>query len=122
MGTGHIELGSYGEDLVRLHLKEQGFRILDCNWRCQYGEIDIVGQMNDLIVFFEVKTRRGNDTTVAFEAVNPTKQRRLIDAIHHYLAEMQCDENQLWRVDVCAVLIHADLTATIEIVENALDW
>lgn len=75
--AGRTELGKYGEKLAGLFLREQGMQILDRNWRCARGEIDIVASDGRTLVFCEVKTR----TTIAFgaplEAVDERKSRRL---------------------------------------------
>jgi len=70
-------LGRYGEDAAAKHLQEQGLVLLDRNWRCDVGEIDIVARDGDTLVVCEVKTR----TSVAFgsplEAVTAAKASRL---------------------------------------------
>lgn len=71
------DLGRRGEDLAAAHLRMIGFEILDRNWRCGQGEIDIVARDGREIVFVEVKTR----SSVAFgnplEAITPAKLARL---------------------------------------------
>ncbi len=71
------DLGVYGEDLAALWYQERGFEVLDRNWRCPQGEIDIVARKDDVLVFSEVKTRTSNSFGEPFEAVGPAKQRRL---------------------------------------------
>jgi putative endonuclease len=73
-----VVLGRRGEDLAAQHLTAAGWTVLDRNWRCREGEIDLVGRdVDGTVVFVEVKTRR----TAAFgepaEAVSPAKARRL---------------------------------------------
>ncbi|WP_034805684.1 YraN family protein [Intrasporangium oryzae] len=70
-------LGDYGERLACRHLREQGFTILERNWRCARGEIDIVAADGDCLVVCEVKTRSSDGFGAPFEAVTWRKARRL---------------------------------------------
>jgi putative endonuclease len=70
-------LGRYGEQLALEHLRGNGFEVLAQNWRCRWGEIDIVGLDGDCLVVCEVKTRRSLAAGGPFEAVTPAKLRRL---------------------------------------------
>lgn len=71
-------LGRYGEDLATAHLRSVGMTILERNWRCEIGEIDIVAREADVIVVCEVKTRSGVDYGTPFEAISPAKAERLL--------------------------------------------
>jgi putative endonuclease len=79
-----------------------GYRILEHNFRCRYGEIDLVAEEGSDLIFVEVKTRRG----VAFgrpeEAVTAAKQRKIVEVANYYLDLHACFERS-WRVDVVAV-------------------
>ncbi|HVQ88428.1 MAG TPA: YraN family protein [Actinomycetes bacterium] len=70
-------LGRYGEDVATRHLQEQGYVVLDRNWRCEVGEIDIVARDGDTLVVCEVKTRRGTGFGSPLEAITPSKAARL---------------------------------------------
>jgi len=70
-------LGAHGEDLAVRWYLDRGFELLDRNWRCRQGEIDIVVAKDDVLVFSEVKTRTSDTFGEPFEAVGPAKQRRL---------------------------------------------
>lgn len=70
-------LGEYGERLATRYLQEQGLSILDRNWRCRQGEIDVVARDGDCLVFCEVKTRRSVRFGAPVEAVTPVKAARL---------------------------------------------
>ena len=69
-------LGRYGEDVAARHLIEQGIVVLERNWRCDAGEIDIVGRDGQVLVICEVKTRRGTGYGTPIEAVTPRKLAR----------------------------------------------
>lgn len=71
------QIGSRGEDLAADYLRGDGFAILDRNWRCRYGELDIIAADGDVLVFVEVKTRTGRAFGTPAEAVTHTKLRRL---------------------------------------------
>ena len=59
-------------------LQEKGYRLLDANYRCRWGEVDIVAQEGDELVFGEVRTRRGAEYGTLEESVTAAKSRRLI--------------------------------------------
>nr|WP_306422873.1 YraN family protein [Paenarthrobacter aurescens] len=96
-------LGRNGEELAAEFLENQGIRIIDRNWRCAEGEIDIVAIEGDTLVVAEVKTRRSLDYGHPFEAVGAAKLARL-----HRLASSWCREHELnaprRRVDVVSVI------------------
>ncbi|QCH24734.1 YraN family protein [Mycobacteroides salmoniphilum] len=75
--TTRAQIGSRGEDLAADYLRGDGFTILDRNWRCRYGELDIVAADGEVLVFVEVKTRTGRAFGTPAEAVTHTKLRRL---------------------------------------------
>ena len=77
MTRASAAVGAYGERVAARTLTEAGLRVLDRNWRCPTGEIDLVALDGDTVVFCEVKTRRGDAYGVPAEAVGPGKVRRL---------------------------------------------
>jgi putative endonuclease len=70
-------LGRYGERVAALHLTERGMVLLDRNWRCEAGEIDLVLREGDVLVVCEVKTRSSDDFGTPHEAIGPAKLDRL---------------------------------------------
>jgi putative endonuclease len=70
-------VGAYGERVAAAHLVAAGMVILERNWRCPAGEIDIVARDGDVLVFCEVKTRRGTGFGSPLEAVTAVKAARL---------------------------------------------
>lgn len=97
-------VGQLGERLAAEHLEGLGFTVLDRNWRCDRGEIDIVARRAELLVFCEVKTRRSTRYGGPLEAVTPTKARRL-----RWLAARWSGEHgehaTEFRIDVIGVLL-----------------
>ncbi len=77
MTTQRQAIGAYGERLAARHLTAQGLVLLDRNWRCPDGEIDLILRDGDELVFCEVKTRRGTSFGSPAEAVGWRKVRRL---------------------------------------------
>lgn len=70
-------LGARGERATLDLYRRRGFTLVAANWRCSLGEIDLVFQRRDLLVFCEVKTRRGSQRGAGYEAVDSRKQRKL---------------------------------------------
>ena len=70
-------LGRHGEDLAAEYLQQSGLRVLDRNWRCADGEIDIVAVDRRVLVVCEVKTRTGNRYGAPLESISHSKLRRL---------------------------------------------
>lgn len=80
-GSGAVRakdaLGRYGEDVAVRHLEDDGYVVLDRNWRCEIGEIDIVAREGDVLVVCEVKTRSSLRHGSPFEAITERKLHRL---------------------------------------------
>jgi putative endonuclease len=98
------ELGSRGESIAATYLTDAGLRVLDRNWRCRDGELDIVARDGGAIVFCEVKTRRATGFGHPVEAVPVTKQRRLRTLAQRWLAAHDEHAPDL-RFDVVGVLV-----------------
>lgn len=79
------ELGKIGEEFAANLLELQGYRILERNFRCRMGEIDLIAEKDGEISFVEVKTRRSARFGRPAEAVSPEKQRRMRKAAEFYL-------------------------------------
>ncbi|GCE13190.1 YraN family protein [Tengunoibacter tsumagoiensis] len=95
-------LGRTGERLAAEQIERQGYIILERNFRCGYGEIDLVAEEGNELVFVEVKTRRGQAYGLPEEAVTLRKQRKLRQVANAYLDLHACFERD-WRIDVVAV-------------------
>ena len=76
--TSRRALGDFGERVAKAHLEAKGYRILETNFRVREGEIDIVAQQGDVVVFVEVKARRGAAMGSAVEAIGRRKAQRLL--------------------------------------------
>ncbi|WP_073760870.1 YraN family protein [Streptomyces sp. CB02923] len=98
-------LGQYGEDLAARHLIAVGMRILDRNWRCQDGEVDIVAADGDALVLCEVKARRAGAYEHPMAAVRPEKAARLRRLAERWLEQHGGPPAGGVRIDVIGVLL-----------------
>ncbi|MFE7543570.1 YraN family protein [Streptomyces platensis] len=105
--TRRRALGRYGEDLAARRLIEAGMRILDRNWRCRDGEIDIVAADGDALVVCEVKTRRAGWYEHPMAAVRPEKTARLRLLAERWLERHGGPPPGGVRIDVVGVLLPA---------------
>jgi len=80
----HLDLGKLGEVMARDYLLQQGFKILDQNWRYGHMEVDVVASKNDILHFIEVKTRRNHEFGYPEESVDDKKMENLIDVAEAY--------------------------------------
>jgi putative endonuclease len=106
------DLGVHGERIAAAYLIDAGLRLLDRNWRCREGELDIVARDGDALVFCEVKTRRGVGYGHPVEAVTRPKQWRLRTLAHRWLAAHDEHAPEL-RFDVVGVLVRPDRPALV---------
>ena len=94
--------GRRGEELAAQALQAHNYTIVERNWRDAGGELDLIARDGEYWVFVEVKSRQGDDFGTPEQAVNPEKQRRLLDAARRYLARHDLHDVS-WRVDVVAI-------------------
>jgi putative endonuclease len=99
-----MQLGQDGEELAARHLVGLGMTVLDRNWRCREGELDIVARDGDAVVFVEVKTRSGTAYGEPAEAVGRVKARRIHVLACRWLAEHRQDGAPELRFDVVSVV------------------
>ena len=98
------ERGRLGEDLATAHLIRAGLIVLDRNWRCDVGEIDIVAREGDSLVVCEVKTRSSRRFGDPLEAVTPTKVARLRRLAARWVTEHDVRPREI-RIDVVGVVL-----------------
>ncbi|MFQ5879297.1 MAG: YraN family protein [Dehalococcoidia bacterium] len=119
--TRRQRLGSLGERLAAVHLEAKGYRLRERNFRVREGEIDIVAEVGDVLVFVEVRTRRGHTMGTAIESITDRKRQRLLAAAQAYGQQREGLPGQ-WRLDVIAVDLAADgRLLKVEHVENAVE-
>jgi putative endonuclease len=107
--------GEQAEILALRYLESQGLKLITQNYRCRYGEIDLIMRDAKVIVFTEVRMRKSNAFGGALASVDSHKQRRILAAARHYLSEQR--GSPLCRCDV--VLLNAISEQGIEWIQNA---
>jgi putative endonuclease len=95
-------LGNWGETVAKNELEKIGYTILEMNFHCRFGEIDIIAEDANEIVFIEVKTRNNNKRGDAIEAISKTKQKHLMFAAQMYLKQKGMEERQ-YRIDIATL-------------------
>ncbi|MFJ3034572.1 YraN family protein [Curtobacterium pusillum] len=101
-------LGRFGEDRAAEWLEDHGFRVLERNWRCARGEIDIIAWQSCTLVFIEVKTRAGNSTGHPFEAITASKVSRLRRLVPAWFEDHPNVSARAIRIDAVAVHVDGD--------------
>jgi putative endonuclease len=115
------EVGILGEKIARDFLLHNGYRIVETNYRCPEGEMDIIAQQADTLVFVEVRTRKSRRYGSPEESITPLKKRRLSAVAARYGVEHQGLPDQ-WRIDVLAIEMESDgRVSRLELIENAVD-
>ena len=107
------ELGRDGEDAAAGYLTQRGMQLVCRNWRCRYGEIDIIAREGAVLVFCEVKTRRGTAFGVPLEAITAAKLARMRRLAVLWLEEVGGHRGPI-RIDAVGVLRHRDGRFEIE--------
>lgn len=102
MTSQAAKTGAYGEWVSRAYVTELGWHIHTNNYRCRYGEIDIIATTPDQgLVFIEVKSYKPNAMVSGLSAITKAKQKRLVITIHHFLSTSSLDFDPAWmRVDI----------------------
>ena len=111
-------LGARGEVLAGTWYSEHGYSVLDRNWRCRQGELDLVLERNGVVVFCEVKTRTSDAFGIGAEAVGREKQLRLRRLAGEWLAAHDRHAREL-RFDVVSILAPRSGPPTIDVIEAA---
>lgn len=111
-------IGSAGETAAANYLKRRRYKIIDRNYSCRFGEIDIIAQKDGYIVFVEVKTRKNEDFAMAREFVTYSKQQRLIKTAMLWLQQHDTDLQP--RFDVIEV-IGEGIGRKLRHIENAFE-
>ena len=114
-----ISKGKKGEDAAASFLAKEGYKIIERNFRCPLGEIDIVALDKGVLVFVEVKTRSSNKFGLPEEAVNRRKQHQMAKAAQFYISRKKLF-NSPARVDVVAVIL-SDEKIEVRVIRNAFD-
>lgn len=109
--------GLKGEHEVQCYLKQKGFKILVCRYRCRFGEIDLTARDGDTLVFVEVKTRSSSDFGAPSLAVTAAKQKHISRVALDYLRRLKQPPAAV-RFDIVEV-IHSDNRFEFQHIEDA---
>lgn len=101
------EIGSLGERIAKDFLIKEGYIILDMNYRCKIGEIDIVSKLNDIICFVEVKTRYFKTYGAPIESITYKKQKKIYKIAEYYCIVNNI-KNTFFRFDVIEIILTMD--------------
>ena len=113
------ERGRWGEEQAACFLQNKHYSILTSNYTSRYGEIDLIAQDHDTVVFVEVKTRSGSLYGRPGEAVDVRKQQKMIKTSLIYIQENELDKQDIgYRFDIVEIL-YSDQDVRIEHIENA---
>jgi putative endonuclease len=120
--TDNRSLGNQGEEIAVGYLTGRGYRILERNFRCKGGEVDIIARdpVDKSLIFIEVKARRGLTYGLPQLAVTPFKQRQISKAALTWLSQNRLHDTNA-RFDVIAILLHTDAAHNIEHIINAFE-
>jgi putative endonuclease len=114
-------LGRAGEDRAARYLAQCGYRVIDRNWRCREGELDLVATRDDSLVVVEVKTRRSVGFGHPFEAVDDRKRRRLWRLAMAWIAAHPAEaQGRRLRIDVIGLVGADPSEATLEHLVDAV--
>ncbi len=113
------ELGKKGEEVALRFLKKRGYRIIEKNYVCKMGEMDVIAREKDTLAFVEVKTRTSTLFGPPQLAVNSSKQRQLSKVALYYLKEKRLEDVKA-RFDVVAILL-GQKGEEIELIRDAFD-
>ena len=118
------ELGAKGEEVAVSYLKSRGYRIVERNYRIRFGEIDIIAEQGDDLVFIEVKTRSGTLFGSPFESVTKQKQKQLSKVALEYISKQGFHDRPA-RFDVVGIELQKGSEtfqdAAVELLQNAFD-
>jgi putative endonuclease len=117
MATASGPIGARGERFVADRYRARGYRVIATNWRCRIGELDLVAERRGVLVFCEVKSRRGDAFGVGYEAVTWRKQAKLRSLAEAFL-HASGSRPQAIRFDVASVAIRGE-RSTVELFEDA---
>jgi putative endonuclease len=96
-------LGAQGEELAVKYLRKQGYKVIQRNYQCRWGEIDLVARDKDTLSFVEIKSRSSSDFGLPQDSVDRFKQERIIQVAKAFMAEHHLNETIPARFDVVAI-------------------
>jgi putative endonuclease len=113
----HNQLGIFGEKIAANFLSQQGYKILETNWRFEKKEIDIIALINNIVVVVEVKARSTDFFGRPEEAVTRSKQRLLIEAADNYMQQINFEAEV--RYDIISIILKSKDDISIGHIKDA---
>lgn len=118
------QLGAAGEAAAAHHLIQRGYIVIERNWRCPTGELDLILRDGETLVFVEVRTCSGHETGIPEESITPRKREQLVHLAYTYFDARAIDADTCeWRIDVVAVEMNrGGRVMAVRHITNAIDW
>lgn len=129
------QLGKWAENYAKQQALQQGFTCISQNYRCRNGELDLILEKDNLLIFMEIKARSNTHYGHAVEMLTPQKQRHMMNAITHFLAHFPQYTHHDYRFDLFAIQFHQSINNLQELerlnqnrifsyewIENAFLW
>ncbi len=120
MSRYKIDLGKSSEGIAAGYLEKNGYKILECNYKSRFGEIDIIATEKQTLCFVEVKSRSSSGYGLPKETVDRRKQHKISQSALSYLKARQL-MNQSCRFDVLSVFQEASVCSRFELIKNAFE-
>ncbi|NLT48280.1 MAG: YraN family protein [Clostridiales bacterium] len=105
--NGRKQIGAKGEEAAAKYLTGQGYRIIDKNFKCRIGELDIIAMEGQTLVIIEVKTRSNLSYGLPCESITTEKKRHILRTLQYYVMVHRLEELDL-RIDVIEILSRED--------------
>lgn len=120
MGNNKI-LGAFGEELACDYLSRCGYKILERNFSCKAGELDIIALQGEIVAFVEVKTRSSERYGLPSEAVSAGKQKKIVRTALYYLQNKKLLE-YMCRFDVIEIIVDEENKHQINLIKDAFQY
>ncbi len=122
-GDRRKRTGAAGEEAAAAHLREAGYDIVDRNWRCRFGEVDLIAAKDGAVVFVEVRARSATTLSrfgAPLESITPKKQLTIRRCAQAYLQQRQSNPPAAVRFDCIGIVLDADgRSVSIQHIEHA---
>jgi len=112
-------LGRHGENIALNYFSGLGYKVLERNYKCRIGEVDIIAQKDSSLIFIEVKTRTSLRYGHPVESVSEHKIKKIKDVAGFFITNNNLYSNFDVRFDVVSIIINRDLGFKLEHIENA---
>lgn len=106
MSFHNLSVGKLGEEIASNFIHKKGYQIIEKNYYCRWGEIDLIAKENNKIHFIEIKTRIGIDKGQPYESINKHKIRKLMRTIQFYLLNREIKSYKL-SLDVISIILNS---------------